>query len=226
MKAKGQAAVIIAYLEKLNLEGRLHLYAQAAISAGAILICADSGGEAALAWGLKPDFLVGDMDSISPATRAALEAMPGVELRVVPVEKDETDLELALYTALEIGASDITIVGGLGGRLDHTLGNLYLLAAPRLTESAARVRVLGEQEEVFLLRGGEKIELQGEPAELLSLIPISSAATGVRTEGLYYPLKSETLWLGPTRGISNVFIGSTATVAFDEGLLLVIHTFK
>jgi thiamine pyrophosphokinase len=165
------------------------------------------------------------MDSISPEALAVLQARPGVEWRLAPAEKDETDLELALYTALEAGATTITVLGGLGGRLDHTLGNLYLLAAPRLAETRTTVQILGEREEIFLLRGGEEFQLEGNPGELVSLIPLSSAAEGVRTQGLYYPLRSETLFLGPTRGISNLFTGQTATVAFDDGLLLVIHTF-
>lgn len=219
------SAVIIAYIEDISLQGRLRRHAKEAVAAGALLICADSGGEAALAWGLTPALVVGDMDSISPAALATLQALPGVEWRLVPAEKDETDLELALYTALEAGATAITILGGLGGRLDHTLGNLYLLAAPRLAETHTPVQLLGESEEVFLLRGGEELQLEGKPGELVSLIPLSSAAEGVRTQGLYYPLRSETLLLGPTRGISNQFTGQTATVAFDEGLLLVIHNF-
>jgi thiamine pyrophosphokinase len=148
-----------------------------------------------------------------------------VEVRVVPAEKDETDLELALFTALERGAKEITILGGLGGRLDHTLGNIYLLAAPQLAQAGAKVRLLAEQEEVFVLRGGHTLELPGQPGDILSLIPLTPEARGILTENLYYPLRHEPLFIGPTRGISNVFTAGTASVTFEEGLLLVIHRF-
>ncbi len=219
-------AVVIAYVEDIALDGRLKRFAQEAEQAGAIIICADGGGEAAYTWGLNPRLLVGDMDSISPQTLAELRNRPGLELRRLAIEKDETDLEMALYAALELGATEITVVGGLGGRIDHTLGNLYLLAAPVLLESGARVRLLGEREEVFLIRGGEQLVIEGQPGELLSLIPLGGAAKGVRTDDLYYPLKGETLFIGPTRGVSNVFNTTRAKVFLEEGLLLAIHTFS
>ena len=215
-------AVVVAFVQEPALAVRTRRRASEAVTRGIYLIGADSGGQTLLEWGLRPTLVIGDMDSIEPTALATLEA-DGVIVRRSPVEKDETDLELALYAALEMGCSDITILGGLGGRLDHTLGNLYLLAAPRLAQ--ARVRLLAEHEEVFLLRGGQTYQFEGQPGELISLIPFSTVATGIVTDGLYYPLRAESLYLGPGRGISNQFTGSTACVSFDEGLLLAIHTF-
>ena len=221
---KGQA-VIIGFIENHDLSSHLYIFAKSAVENGALLICADGGGEVALAWNLKPDLVVGDMDSITPVSLELLTHMEGVEVRIAPAEKDETDLELALLTALERGAKEITILGGLGGRLDHTLGNIYLLAAHQLVQAGAKARLLDEQEEVIVLRGGDTLKLRGKPGDLLSLIPLTPEARGVRTGELYYPLKSEPLFIGPTRGISNVFTGETATISFEEGLLLVIHRF-
>lgn len=221
---KGQA-VIIGFIENHDFSSHLYIFAKSAVENGAVLICADGGGEVALAWNLKPDLVVGDMDSITPVSLELLTHMEGVEVRIAPAEKDETDLELALLTALERGAKEITILGGLGGRLDHTLGNIYLLAAHQLVQAGAKARLLDEQEEVIVLRGGDTLKLRGKPGDLLSLIPLTPEARGVRTGELYYPLKSEPLFIGPTRGISNVFTGDTATVSFEEGLLLVIHRF-
>ncbi len=217
-------AIIVAYVQDPARRGRLWQYAHEAVSGGTRLICADSGGGTALNWGLKPDVVVGDLDSIASADLARLKEL-GVPVQAAQSEKDETDLELALYTALEAGATDLTILGGLGGRLDHTLGNLYLLAAPRLMEAGVKVRLLAEREEVFLLRGGERLELAGQTGELLSLLPLSAQAVGIRTEGLYYPLQAETLYLGLSRGLSNLFTASSAHISLDQGLLLVIHTF-
>jgi thiamine pyrophosphokinase len=225
LENKTQQAVIIGFIENRDFSSSLYAFARGAVESGALLICADGGGEVALAWDLTPDLLVGDMDSISPQSLETLTNRPGVEVRIVPAEKDETDLELALLSALERGAKEITILGGLGGRLDHTLGNIYLLAAPQLDQAGAKARLLAEQEEIFVIRGGQTLELAGQPGDILSLLPLTPAATGIQTENLYYPLRREPLYIGPTRGISNVFTAQTASVTFEDGLLLVIHRF-
>jgi thiamine pyrophosphokinase len=191
------------------------------------VVCADSAGEAALTWGIEPDYLVGDMDSIKPAALAELQARPSVKILGFKAEKDETDLELAILTALEAGARRITIVGAIGGRLDHMLANIYLLAMPRLDELGAQTRILSEQEEIYLLRPHQSpLKLEGAPGEIVSIFPFNGDTTGVYTERLQYPLKRETLYFGPSRGISNVMLENTAEVGLESGLLLVIHLFK
>jgi thiamine pyrophosphokinase len=218
-------ALVIAFVEDILKEGRLRRYAQEAELRGALVVCADSGGNAAHAWGLHPRLLIGDMDSIRPEILTELSTRPGLEVRRLQVEKDETDLEMALFAALDLGANKITVIGGLGGRLDHSLGNLYLLAAPRLHQPGVRAHLLGEQEEVFLLRGGQQMQVEGQPGEVLSLVPLGGDAQGVRTSNLYYPLKGETLSVGPSRGISNVFTSTQAEISLEAGMLLVIHNF-
>ncbi len=218
--------IVIGFVENIETDWRLKQAAQSAARENTLIICADGGGEAALAWEIKPDLLIGDMDSINPTTLEILQKQPELEVRRLPVEKDETDLEMGLYAALERGATEITIIGGLGGRLDHTLGNLYLLAAPQLQQTGLKLRILGQREEIFLLRAGEKRAIEGQPGELLSLFPFAGDATGVSTANLYYPLDNETLLFGPTRGISNVFTASSAQISLENGLLLIVHTFK
>jgi thiamine pyrophosphokinase len=218
-----KSAIIISFVENPAHSPRLRTFAHAAVAQGAYLIGADSGGEVALAWGLTPQLALGDFDSISPDALERLKTLPGIEVRIAPSHKDETDLELALLAAYEAGCRAITIVGGLGGRLDHTLGNLYLLADPRLRD--ARLSILGENERVYFLHGGQTLTLHGQPGEQVSLIPVSPVAAGVRTAGLFYPLNSEPLYIGPSRGISNQFVHTEASVSFDGGLLLVIHNF-
>jgi len=95
-----------------------------AIAEGAdLLLCADGGALHVLGWGLTPDVVIGDMDSLDAAHLEQLEAA-GIELILYPPHKDETDLELALERALQEGASEITILGALGGRIDQTLANM------------------------------------------------------------------------------------------------------
>lgn len=218
--------IIIAFVENYEQSVRLRRYAQEAVAAGATLICADSGGATALAWGLQPDLLLGDMDSISANALNQLQAIPNLPVQQYPVAKNETDLELALAAALERGAHSITVLGALGGRLDQTLGNLYLLAWPPLLQAGISVHILGEREEIQLLQGGQTIQIEGTVGDTVSLIPLTSDVEGITTANLEYPLVNEPLSFGTTRGISNVLAANSATISLQRGLLFVIHTFQ
>lgn len=187
---------------------------------GAFAIAADGGLRTARFYDRKVDLIIGDLDSID-VKNLDHKALQGVEVRRFPQEKDETDLELALRWARQIGADWIRILGGIGGRLDQTLGNIYLLAVPELVN--CDVRFVSGSQEAWLIYPGRQL-IQGEAGDTVSLIPLSGSADGVRTDNLYYPLKKETLVFGPARGISNVMTASEAFVEFTSGLLLVVHT--
>jgi len=108
------------------------------VQAGDVVVGADGGAARARAWGLTVDVIVGDMDSLAEEEQAAL-ARQGGRFIHHPRAKDETDLELALNYALEAGAEEIVILGALGGRLDHTLGNVLLLTLPHLAGMPTRI---------------------------------------------------------------------------------------
>lgn len=189
-------------------------------AASAYVVAADGGARLARHYGLKVQRVIGDMDSLSAAELDAL-VQAGAEVQRHPEEKDETDLELALLWAVEAGAQWIRVIGGIGGRFDQTLGNVYLLALPAL--AGCDVRLVTPTQEIYVLRPGENY-LHGQPDDTVSLIPLSTAVTGIQTENLYYSLADDTLILGPARGISNVLVAAPARVAFATGLLLVVHT--
>jgi thiamine pyrophosphokinase len=192
-----------------------------------LVIAADAGASLAGPLGLHLDRWVGDADSVDPRLLDRLAA-EGVPIDRVRGDKDETDTELALLAAIQAGASDVTIIGGLGGpRLDHALANVALLAHPALAGRAARVYgAAGER--VSLLVAADDAPAVGRYAgrsgDLVSLIPLLGPAGGVRTEGLRYPLRDESLPLGPARGISNVRLGDLARIQLRAGRLLVIET--
>ena len=219
-----RSAIIIAYVENYERSPRLARLARRAVADGAVLICADSGGAVAHTWGLKPDLLLGDMDSLDPQILAQMEA-EGIAIQSFPTAKDETDLELAIRAALGQGCRQIKILGGIGGRLDQTLGNLFLLALPRFAAVGAELSVTGEQEEIFLLRDAASLLIKGETGDLVSLLPATAQVTGIQTANLLYPLQEETLFFGSTRGISNVIVASPAQVSLQDGLLFVVHRF-
>ncbi|MBN2007178.1 MAG: thiamine diphosphokinase [Anaerolineae bacterium] len=195
------------------------------IRPGDLIVAADGGMQHVLSAGLIPDHVIGDLDSAPPELRTQVESQ-GTHFHVYPPTKDETDLELALLWAAETvrsapDAGEIVVLGALGGRPDQELANLLLLALPQLT--GLGVIVADDPWTVCLLRSDETRQWQGHPGDVLSLIPLGGPAEGVTTTGLAYPLRNETLWFGPARGVSNVFVGETATVTLNEGLLWIFH---
>jgi thiamine pyrophosphokinase len=184
------------------------------------VIAADGGARVAASFGLRPHTLVGDMDSLLPTEIASLEKR-GVAVHRYPVEKNETDLELALTLAASEGAEWIRVIGGVGDRLDQTFSNIYLLALPILR--GLDVRLLAGVQEAWLMYPGENV-IEGAAGDTLSLLPVSGEARGIRTENLYYPLRDETLAFGPARGVSNVMQTFRARVWLADGVLLAVHT--
>ena len=186
-----------------------------------LLIAADGGSRLCRRWNVTPQVVIGDLDSIAPAELERLEGL-AVEILRHPARKDHTDLELALRLARRRKAREIVVLGALGERWDMTLANVMLLTAEFLAEIP--VKLLDGEDTLLLLRGGQQLEIQGEPGDALSLIALAAAATGVTLEGLEYPLTHATLNLGATRGISNRLKRSAARISLGAGQLLVIHS--
>ncbi|NLG29453.1 MAG: thiamine diphosphokinase [Chloroflexi bacterium] len=183
------------------------------------VLAADGGANWLAAHGRLPHVLIGDMDSVHPDVLRAL-AMGDCRLVRHPAQKDETDTELALNEALGLGAQRITLLGAWGGRMDHALANVLLLAMPQLAK--LDVALFDGCSTVRLVR--RALTLSGAPGDLLSLLPLAGEARGVTTEGLQYALSDDTLPFGPARGVSNVFTGALARVNVRSGLLLAVHT--
>jgi thiamine pyrophosphokinase len=195
----------------------------------ALVVAADGGVRHAKAFRLTVDRWVGDGDSTAPEDLEALAAA-GVTIDRVAVDKDESDTELALLAAVAAGANVVTILGGLGGvRVDHAISNLALLQHEALAQHHARLYdEVGAR--LSLLAGPDRHglpvarELTGRVGDLVSLIPLGDSAHHVETDGLRYPLHSETLVLGRARGLSNVRTAETARISVGSGRLLVIET--
>ena len=182
-----------------------------------LIICADGGASNAIALGLQPQVVIGDLDSLDESLRLRLEKMH-CQFIVHPTRKDETDLELALRYAVDIGVGEILILGALGGRIDQTLANVLLLALPELR--SVKAKILDGRQEVFLIKDETLIE--GQVGDILSLLPLTEKVTGIYTEGLEYPLGNGALYLGPTMGVSNTLTARQARVWIGRGLLLAV----
>jgi thiamine pyrophosphokinase len=183
----------------------------------ALVIAADSGLDHARALGVAVDLVVGDLDSVDPAALDAAVAA-GTTVEQHPVAKDATDLELALDAALDRGATSVHVIGIGGGRFDHLLGNVLLLGSSRY--EAARVDARIGDSRITVVH--DRATLDGAPGGLCSLLPLGGPALGVRTDGLRFPLRRETLPAGTTRGVSNEFLGARAEVSLEDGVLLAV----
>jgi thiamine pyrophosphokinase len=192
--------------------------ARALVKADDYVICADGGTHHALALGITPHLVIGDMDSVTKDVVQQLKKAD-VPIELYPRNKNETDLELALNRAVEKSPSSILIIGALGGRLDQTLGNISLLSDSRLATLDCRLD--DGVEEVFFCRDSSRVE--GRRGDIVSLIPWNGAVKGISTNGLRWPLNNETLYPEKTRGISNEMLEAVAEVSIEAGLLLIIH---
>ena len=194
--------------------------AEAALSVplDAPVIAADGGLDHARALGLSVALAVGDFDSASAEAVAAAEA-EGTRVVRHPAEKDATDLELALGEALAFAPERVLVLAGSEGRLDHLLSLLLTLAAPRF--AALELDAAVGDARAHVIRGERSVA--GAPGELLTLLAVNGPAQGVRTEGLAYELRGETLEPGSSRGVSNVFTTGTARVTVEDGVLLAIR---
>ena len=191
---------------------------------GDLILCADGGSRHALDMGLRPDLVVGDLDSLSSADRARISQL-GCAIQQHPADKNETDLELALLHAVtHYPDHEVLILGGFGGRFDHMLANVLLLAHPRLL--GRPIRFVDDRQSAWLLAADPppgETTIAGAPGDVVSLLPLGGPAYVASTTGLRWPLRNETLAFGATRGVSNEMTAAVATVRLGEGVVVCVH---
>ncbi|MGI9594954.1 MAG: thiamine diphosphokinase [Acidimicrobiales bacterium] len=183
-------------------------------------VAADGGADHALSLGLAVDAVVGDMDSITADGLARLRSS-GAEVVEYSASKDQTDLELAFARVVDELPNRIVVIGLGGGRLDHALANVSVLAADGYGD--AEVDGLIGSARLSVIRGVRT--LTGALGETISLLPVLGRADGVTTDGLEYELVAEPLEPGSARGVSNRFVAATATVSVADGVLLAVQPF-
>lgn len=179
---------------------------------GDFVIAADRGFDSLMAYGVVPDLAVGDFDSLGhvPDHNNVIE---------LPVEKDDTDMAFAIRQGLDKGYRRFILLGGVGGRLDHTMGNLQLL--DWLTTQGAQGFLAGEKTIVTAIRD-EKLELPASLSGSLTVLCNSDKAEGVTLEGLKYGLTDADMSNSYPVGVSNEFLGQPASVEVKKGSLTLI----
>lgn len=177
-----------------------------------LVIAADGGWQHCQRAGITPDLLLGDFDSL-----AQVPDFP--HIRRVPVEKDDTDMMLAVKEGLARGATEFHLYGGMGGkRTDHTIANLQTLVY--LTHHGARGYLYGDGEVYTAIRDGAAT-FPAREAGILSVFCLGPDAGGVTIRGAQYPLEDAVLKASFPLGVSNHFIGRDITVSVERGCLLI-----
>lgn len=183
------------------------------------IICADNGMKHARHLGIIPDYIIGDFDSSMPEDLEYFKEK-GISIYRVPQIKDETDTELAIDKAIDLGASYIDVFGGIGSRMDHTLGNIHLLY--KALKKGVRACLMNPNNTITLIE--DEIVLEGEVGQLISLIPFTEEVMGVTTSGLAYQLADSVFEMGKPYGVSNYMTERKAKVEVKVGKLLVIKS--
>ena len=188
------------------------------LAAAPLVIAADSGVGHALALGLRVDLVIGDLDSADPADVERAVAA-GARVDRHPADKDATDLELALDAARALGATEVTVLGVGGGRLDHLLANLLLVTHAAYAELTIDACV--DDTRISVVRTAR--QLTGAVGSTVTLLPIGGPARGVSTTGLRWTLTDAELTPASTLGVSNEIVESPANILVREGVLLAIQ---
>lgn len=186
------------------------------------IIAVDGGLASTESLGLAPDLIVGDFDTVSGELLEKYKSM-GIHLETHKPEKDYTDTELALDYVLHLpDIEEIVILGALGRRFDHALGNLQILLSA--LRKGVFCRIVDAYNCIYLLDRGKSVCREKVRGKYISLIPMTEKVTGVTLEGFKYPLYNATLTQGNSLGISNELVGERGNIAFKDGILICIES--
>lgn len=178
------------------------------------IFCADGGYKYLLSKRLKPFCVVGDFDST--------EVPQGILHFQVPQRKDFTDGEYAVRLAIEKGFDDLSIYGAYGGRIDHVLYNLNLLAIAK--SLGAKAKIMGDGFDGYLI--DDKIALKTEIGDIISIVPFGDEVHIMSSEGLEYEIKNLPLTKRQTKGVSNVATKKEVSIKVKRGECLLFHIFR
>lgn len=184
-----------------------------------MVVCVDGGTSHAARLGIRPDVIIGDLDS---AHGGALERFrsAGVKVLAYPPEKDKTDLDLAVEYVVAEGISSIVALAAVGDRIDHVLANILLTV--KAASLGASLVLTDGRSEVRLVIG--EAEVVGAPGDWVSLVAIGGDARGIYTDGLKYPLCDADLRMGETLAVSNELLDGRGRIRVRSGHVVMIHT--
>ncbi len=187
-------------------------------------IIAVDGGLAALSQlNLKPDAVVGDFDTVEESVLSEYRNFSGdITWDIHKPEKDETDTELALCTAMNLGCTDLVLLGATGGRLDHFMGNLHLLYY--CLKQGVDASIVDPKNRITVLEKGRGFEADKMWGTYISFLPLTMDVKGITLSGFKYPLLKKDISIGTSLCISNELSGAAGSIEFDSGVLICVES--
>lgn len=187
-----------------------------------VILAADSGMDFLYRTKILPDIIVGDFDSVDPEVLEFFREHEEIDICALNPVKDDTDTEFAIRESIRRGATEITIIGGTGTRLDHVLGNISLLGIG--LEEDVRMELLDANNRIRMTDHSVVLKKKQQYGKYLSLLPYSEKVTGVTLKGVKYPLDNYTMGVFNSLGISNEIVDAEASIELKSGRLLVIES--
>lgn len=185
------------------------------------IIAVDKGLEALNKLNIIPNYMIGDWDSIEKDILKKYEINKKIKMIKLNPEKDYTDTHMALKLAINIGSTNITIIGGTGTRIDHMIGNIHILK--EAMEKGISCKIIDENNEIQLINKDVQI-LKDKKYKYISLIPLTDKVEGITLKGFKYSLTKESLTIGQSLGISNEQIEDIAKIEIDNGILIFVKS--
>ena len=192
-----------------------HQYIEEYPEEGDLVISADAGYRNATLMGVHTNILIGDFDSLGHVPDDVDEVLR------LPTEKDDTDTQIAVDTAIERGADEIVIVGSTSGRLDHALSTLAILE--KYWDKRLPIYIVNGQNRVRFIRNSGFIIVRSQ-YKYFSLIAVDEKVKGVSIEGAKYPLVNKTLFRNRQFAVSNEIVKNAALVNVKKGGIFIIES--
>lgn len=181
------------------------------------ILSADGGTDYCVELGIIPDLVIGDLDSISPKTLDILKKKE-VPINVFPIKKDKTDSQLSIEYLMDKGAEEITIIGAIGSRIDHTLANILLLKT--IKDKGIKGKIVHNNNIIYII--DDELILDKKNGYFVSIIPIESKGVLVSLKGFEYNLSKVKIDFASTLGVSNFVIDKKGYIKVHEGECLVV----
>ena len=185
-----------------------------------IIIAVDKGLETIDYLKLQPQYVLGDFDSVNTKI---LEKYKKQNIKIIKLnpEKDLTDTHSAIDLALKLKSTEITILGAIGTRLDHTMANIHILK--QALDKNIKAKIVNEKNDIELINN-EIIIKKDDNYKYVSIIPLTTNVTGITIEGMKYIINDYTLSIGDSLGVSNEQIDKEAKISIKTGILVVIKS--
>lgn len=188
------------------------------------VIAVDAGLLAARELKIMPDYIVGDFDTLDQEIALEYRQYPYIIWEVHQAEKNETDTELAVNRAAAVGCTDLTILGAMGGRMDHMFGNLHLLYS--CLQRGIHACMVDRQNKIYMIDRDHTFDVQQVWGKYISFLPFSEHARGITLKGFRYPLENRDISLGCEVGlcISNELAEKTGEICISDGVLICVES--